>query len=191
MQRWIATFPASQSRVGVKVTGRLSRPFRDLRRARRGYGYSSGSTSPGWCSCWGPSLNAEIEYASPYGKAAGEKVPGPKRAIGALGYRRYLAGPVPASRPLLRTTRQHARSPTNVGGPATFSGGSRFGSRSPRRSVRIPVQGQECDIFGSSATVTMATEDGVCSWHSPCSPNKSAGLEVTQDDIRAARPSQT
>jgi membrane protein len=48
----------------------------------------------------GAELNAEIEHASPYGKAAGEKVPGVKRAIGALGYRRYLERPVPAPRPL-------------------------------------------------------------------------------------------
>jgi membrane protein len=41
----------------------------------------------------GAELNAEIEHASPYGKAAGEKVPGAKRAIGALAYRRYLARP--------------------------------------------------------------------------------------------------
>ena len=37
----------------------------------------------------GAELNAEIEHASPYGKAVGEKVPGAKRAIGALAYRRY------------------------------------------------------------------------------------------------------
>jgi len=41
----------------------------------------------------GAELNAEIEHASPYGKAAGEKVPGAKRAIGALAYRRYLTRP--------------------------------------------------------------------------------------------------
>ena len=49
----------------------------------------------------GAELNAEIEHASPYGKAVGEKVPGAKRAIGALGYRRYLERPVPATRPQL------------------------------------------------------------------------------------------
>ncbi len=47
----------------------------------------------------GAELNAEIEHASPYGKAEGEKVPGAKRAIGALAYRRYLTRPPPASRP--------------------------------------------------------------------------------------------
>ena len=47
----------------------------------------------------GAELNAEIEHASPYGKAVGEKVPGTKRAIGALGYRRYLERPAPAPRP--------------------------------------------------------------------------------------------
>jgi membrane protein len=47
----------------------------------------------------GAELNAEIEHASPYGKAEGEKVPGTKRAIGALAYRRYLTRPPPASRP--------------------------------------------------------------------------------------------
>jgi membrane protein len=39
----------------------------------------------------GAELNAEIEHASPYGKAVGEKVPGAKRAIGALAYRRYTS----------------------------------------------------------------------------------------------------
>ena len=49
----------------------------------------------------GAELNAEIEHASPYGKAVGEKVPGAKRAIGALAYRRYRhAGrPSPVRRP--------------------------------------------------------------------------------------------
>ena len=50
----------------------------------------------------GAELNAEIEHASPYGKAVGEKVPGAKRAIGALAYRRYAVTPArraPARRP--------------------------------------------------------------------------------------------
>jgi membrane protein len=47
----------------------------------------------------GAELNAEIEHASPYGKAVGEKVPGAKRTIGALAYRRYLTRPAPAPRP--------------------------------------------------------------------------------------------
>ena len=47
----------------------------------------------------GAELNAEIEHASPYGKAVGEKVPGAKRAIGALAYRRYLTRPPPAPIP--------------------------------------------------------------------------------------------
>jgi membrane protein len=42
---------------------------------------------------FGAELNAEIEHASPYGKAAGEKVPGQKRAIGALAEERYRARP--------------------------------------------------------------------------------------------------
>jgi membrane protein len=41
----------------------------------------------------GAELNAEIERASPYGKAAGEKVPGQRRAIGALAEERYRARP--------------------------------------------------------------------------------------------------
>jgi membrane protein len=47
----------------------------------------------------GAELNAEIEHASPYGKAAGEKVPGRKRAIGALAEARYRSRP-PASPPV-------------------------------------------------------------------------------------------
>jgi membrane protein len=44
----------------------------------------------------GAELNAEIEHASPYGKAAGEKVPGQRRAIGALTFGRYQKLPAPA-----------------------------------------------------------------------------------------------
>jgi membrane protein len=47
----------------------------------------------------GAELNAEIEHASPYGKAEGEKVPGAKRAIGALAYRRFRTRPPPAPSP--------------------------------------------------------------------------------------------
>jgi membrane protein len=47
----------------------------------------------------GAELNAEIEHASPYGKAVGEKVAGAKRAIGALAYRRFLARPAPPPQP--------------------------------------------------------------------------------------------
>jgi membrane protein len=39
----------------------------------------------------GAELNAEIEHASPYGKAAGEKIAGQRRAIGALAFGRYRA----------------------------------------------------------------------------------------------------
>jgi membrane protein len=48
----------------------------------------------------GAEMNAEIEHASPYGKAVGEKVPGAKRVIGALAYRRFLTRPAPPSRPV-------------------------------------------------------------------------------------------
>jgi uncharacterized BrkB/YihY/UPF0761 family membrane protein len=37
----------------------------------------------------GAELNAEIEHASPYGKTAGEKVPGQRRAIGVLAFARH------------------------------------------------------------------------------------------------------
>jgi membrane protein len=42
---------------------------------------------------YGAELNAEIEHASPYGKAVGENVPGQKRAIGALAAERYQTRP--------------------------------------------------------------------------------------------------
>jgi membrane protein len=45
----------------------------------------------------GAELNAEIEHASPYGKAAGEKVPGQRRTIGALAFGRYQKRPAPAA----------------------------------------------------------------------------------------------
>ena len=47
----------------------------------------------------GAELNAEIEHASPYGKAVGEKVPGQRRAIGALAFGRYQKRPVPPALP--------------------------------------------------------------------------------------------
>jgi membrane protein len=51
----------------------------------------------------GSELNAEIEHASPYGKAPGEKVPGQKRKIGAAARRAYdeaqRRAPTPAGRP--------------------------------------------------------------------------------------------
>lgn len=36
-------------------------------------------------------MNAEIEHASPYGKAPGQKVPGRKKKIGVLAMREYEA----------------------------------------------------------------------------------------------------
>ena len=39
----------------------------------------------------GAEMNAEIEHASPYGKDAGEKVPGQKRKIGAAAMRAWVA----------------------------------------------------------------------------------------------------
>ena len=55
----------------------------------------------------GAELNAELEHASPYGKAAGERMPGERRAIGALAYGQYLkrsalplGPPAPARRAL-------------------------------------------------------------------------------------------
>jgi membrane protein len=38
----------------------------------------------------GAEMNAEIEHASPYGKAAGEKVPGQRRKIGPAAMRAWL-----------------------------------------------------------------------------------------------------
>ncbi|HEY7139134.1 MAG TPA: YihY/virulence factor BrkB family protein [Methylomirabilota bacterium] len=51
----------------------------------------------------GAELNAEIEHASPYGKAAGEKVPHQRRAIGALAFGRFLKRPAPATEPPIAT----------------------------------------------------------------------------------------
>jgi hypothetical protein len=52
----------------------------------------------------GAELNAEIEHASPYGKAPGEKVPGQKKKIGIAAARAYKAqleqrSRLPASHP--------------------------------------------------------------------------------------------
>lgn len=43
----------------------------------------------GLCILMGAEMNAEIEHASPYGKAPGEKVPGERRKIGVLARREY------------------------------------------------------------------------------------------------------
>lgn len=45
----------------------------------------------GICILIGAEMNAEIEHASPYGKAPGEKVPGRRRKIGVLAMREYEA----------------------------------------------------------------------------------------------------
>jgi membrane protein len=45
----------------------------------------------GLCILIGAELNAEIEHASPYGKAPGEKVPGQRKKIGVLAMREYEA----------------------------------------------------------------------------------------------------
>lgn len=47
----------------------------------------------------GAELNSEIEHASPYGKAPGERVPGQRRAIGALAFTRSRKRPEPARPP--------------------------------------------------------------------------------------------
>src|SRR5687768_10936939 len=58
---------------------------------------------------FGAEMNAEIEHASPYGKAAGEKVPGQKRKIGRAAMRAWLesqhGGPAPTPQPA--TSSQH------------------------------------------------------------------------------------
>lgn len=43
----------------------------------------------GLCILTGAEMNAEIEHASPYGKAPGEKVPGERKKIGVLAMREY------------------------------------------------------------------------------------------------------
>jgi len=65
----------------------------------------------------GAEMNAEIEHASPYGKAVGEKAPGVKRAIGALAYRRFLTRPAPAPRPVPALP---PASPTPAPAPSLF-----------------------------------------------------------------------
>jgi membrane protein len=45
----------------------------------------------GLCILIGAELNAEIEHASPYGKAPGEKTPGERRRIGVMAEREYEA----------------------------------------------------------------------------------------------------
>jgi membrane protein len=50
----------------------------------------------------GAELNSEIEHASPQGKAPGERIPGQRRAIGALAFMRSRQRPEPAARPPAR-----------------------------------------------------------------------------------------
>jgi membrane protein len=47
----------------------------------------------------GAELNAEIEHVSPYGSAAGERVPGERRAIGALAFERFRKAPAVVAAP--------------------------------------------------------------------------------------------
>ena len=66
----------------------------------------------------GAEMNAEIEHASPHGKAAGEKVPGERRCIGARAARRFAARPqTVGARPSSRPERHPAPQPAFGGSP--------------------------------------------------------------------------
>lgn len=56
----------------------------------------------------GSEMNAEIEHASPWGKAPGEKAPGQKKKIGLAAARAYRSGGPQAPPPLYAPERRHA-----------------------------------------------------------------------------------
>ena len=150
-QEWVWVTPGA-GLAAVHLAGRVTRVLlrgalchlhRDLRRDRRRDGPAPLVLPLRRVMLAGAELNAEIEHASPYGKAAGEKVPGAKRVIGALAYQRYLTRPPspPARRP-----------------PA-----------SPPRGRRSPIQGR-CGVLSrrssprSSSSGAMAVERRCGGW---------------------------
>ena len=68
----------------------------------------------------GAEMNAEIEHASPHGKAAGEKVPGERRCIGARAARRF-AERRPAQEPAPSALPSYAPTQAAFGGSAAMS----------------------------------------------------------------------
>ena len=98
-QDWVWLTPGSRLRHGV-VAARLARlqVLRQHARDRtRRYGVVGGVMVlmlwfyiSGLVILIGAEMNAEIEHASPYGKDAGEKVPGEKRRIGTAAMRAWL-----------------------------------------------------------------------------------------------------
>lgn len=76
----------------------------------------------------GAEMNAEIEHASPYGKAPGEKVPGEKRRIGPAAMRAWLErGGRPSSQPVPPpASAAQSTTPPRALPPATPSGASRW-----------------------------------------------------------------
>ena len=71
----------------------------------------------------GAEMNAEIEHASPHGKAAGEKVPGERRCIGARAARKFADRPRPAPRPS-----RPAHAPQPAFGGSTVMSAARVGT---------------------------------------------------------------
>ena len=59
-------------------------------------------------------MNAEIEHASPYGKAPGEKVPGQKRKIGPAAMRAWLERERTAAPPAPRTVAPRTVAPESA-----------------------------------------------------------------------------
>jgi membrane protein len=73
----------------------------------------------------GAEMNAEIEHASPHGKAAGEKVPGEKRCIGARAARKFAERP-PAAPPASPGRPAHV--PRPAFGASTVMSAARVGT---------------------------------------------------------------
>ena len=67
----------------------------------------------------GAELNAEIEHASPHGKAPGQKTPQGRRLLGARAARAHAATERPGTRPAVTPAVEDARSPR----PSPFLGG--------------------------------------------------------------------
>ena len=110
----------------------------------------------GLCILMGAEMNAEIEHASPYGKAPGEKVPGQRKKIGVLAEREYedrlQRGEVPAAataasepncplddaQPTVVPHPSPRPSEVIVGGLALVPAALAIGARIRRRFVRTP-----------------------------------------------------
>lgn len=99
----------------------------------------------------GAELNAEIEQASPHGKAAGEKKPGEKRKLGRLAAEAFAREhPAGRERPVPRAP---AASPVPVPGALSAASGQDRHARSPTPRRRLSDRVRLSDVLVGGAAI--------------------------------------